>query len=34
MRLSEGIYEEELVGAMVIHTELLKRDMLGDWVDD
>jgi hypothetical protein len=34
MRLSEGINEEELLGAMVIHTDLLKRDMLDDWVDD
>ena len=34
MRLSEGINEEELLGAMVIHTALLKRDMLDDWVDD
>jgi hypothetical protein len=34
MRMSDGINEEELLGALVIHTELLKRDMANDWTDD
>ena len=34
MRMSDGINEEELLGALVIHTELLKKDMLDDWTDD
>lgn len=34
LRMTNGINEEELLGALVIHTELLKKDMLDDWVDD
>jgi hypothetical protein len=31
--MTGGINEEELLGALVIHVELLKRDMLNDWAD-
>ena len=34
LRLTEGINEEELLGTLMIHTELLKRDMLADWSDE
>ena len=34
MRMTEGINAEELLGALVIHTDLLKQDMLNDWADD
>ncbi len=34
MRMSGGINPEELLGALVIQTDLLKQDMLNDWADD
>lgn len=33
MRMTDGINEEELLGALVLHSLLLKRDMPNDWVD-
>jgi hypothetical protein len=34
MRFTDGINEEELLGALVLHTDLLKQDMLNDWVNE
>jgi hypothetical protein len=34
LRMTSGVNEEELLGALVIHVELLKRDMLDDWKDE
>jgi hypothetical protein len=34
VRPTGGINEEELLGTMAIHTELMKRDMLAEWVDE
>jgi hypothetical protein len=34
LRLTDGINSEELLGALTIHTDLLKRDMLNNWSDE
>ncbi|MCO1580893.1 MULTISPECIES: hypothetical protein [unclassified Crossiella] len=33
-RRTAGINDEELLGTMVLQSELLKRDILSDWEDD
>ena len=33
-RATDGINDEELLGALVMAIELLKRDMLSDWEDE
>ena len=34
LRVTETINEEELLGALTMHVELLKRDMLDNWDDE
>ena len=34
LRMTDGLNQEELLGTMVIHTELLKNDAIEDWADD
>lgn len=33
-RMSDGINDEEMLGAMVLHTEMFKKEMMDDWVGD
>ena len=34
LRMTGGINEEELLGALTIEVDLLKRDMLNNWNDE
>lgn len=34
LRMTDGVNDEELLGALVIHVDLLRRDMLNDWKDE
>ncbi len=34
LRMTGGINEEELIGAVTIQGDLLKRDMLNNWSDE
>ncbi len=34
LRFTDGINEHELLGALLLQTDMLRKDMLADWADD